>query len=49
MAEHEIPRAIVRVDEIPALASGKPDRNAIGRLLAEALANPVAPLEEARR
>lgn len=37
LAAHEIPRAIVVVDELPALASGKPDRAAIARLVAAAL------------
>ena len=34
LAPHEIPRAIVEVDELPALASGKPDRAALARLIA---------------
>ncbi len=48
LAAHEIPRAIVEMDELPALASGKPDRAAIGRLVAEALKEPVAPTMETR-
>ena len=40
LAAHEIPRAIVAVDELPALASGKPDRAEIARIVAAAL--PVA-------
>jgi acyl-coenzyme A synthetase/AMP-(fatty) acid ligase len=49
LAAHEIPRAIVAVDELPALASGKPDRAAIGRLVAAALATPATPTTEIRR
>lgn len=41
LADHEVPRAIVVVDEMPALASGKPDRAAITALVADAL--PGAP------
>lgn len=37
LAAHEIPRAIVTLDELPALASGKPDRAEIARLVAQAL------------
>ncbi len=37
LAAHEVPRAIARLDELPVLASGKPDRAAIAALVAEAL------------
>ncbi len=49
LAAHEIPRAIVAVDELPSLASGKPDRAAIARLVAAALDAPSAHTQEARR
>lgn len=42
LSPHEIPRAIVVVDELPALASGKCDRTAAARLVAGALAAPPA-------
>ena len=49
LAAHEIPRAIVVVDELPALASGKPDRGRIAALISAELAEPANPLLEARR
>ncbi len=49
LAPHEIPRALVALDEIPALASGKPDRAAIAQILADALARPAASPAPARR
>jgi benzoate-CoA ligase len=42
LAAHELPRAIVRLDEMPALASGKPDRGAIAALIADALPRTTA-------
>jgi acyl-coenzyme A synthetase/AMP-(fatty) acid ligase len=49
LAAHEVPRAIVVVDELPALASGKPDRGRIAALIAARLAEAPNPLLEARR
>lgn len=46
LAAHEIPRAIVAVDELPALASGKPDRAEIARLVAAALPPSAAHVTE---
>lgn len=42
LAAHEVPRAIVLLDEVPALASGKPDRAAIAALVGDALPHPTA-------
>ena len=49
LAPHESPRVIVALDEIPALASGKPDRAAITEILADALAQPTTSPAPARR
>ena len=49
LAPHEVPRAIVALDEIPALASGTPDRAAIAEILADALAQPTTSPTPARR
>jgi acyl-coenzyme A synthetase/AMP-(fatty) acid ligase len=48
LAAEEVPRAVVVVDELPALASGKCDRAAAARMLARALAAPPAPAAGAR-
>ena len=42
LAAHEVPRAIVVLDEMPALASGKPDRAAIASLVTAALPRPAS-------
>ncbi len=49
LAAHEIPRAMVVVDDLPALASGKPDRARIAALISAALAQTANPILEARR
>jgi acyl-coenzyme A synthetase/AMP-(fatty) acid ligase len=49
LAPHEVPRAIVEVDDLPALASGKPDRAAIARLIAKALEEPARRMMEVHR
>ncbi len=41
LAAHEVPRALVLLDEVPALASGKPDRAAIAALVTDALPRPT--------